>query len=58
MFRTVMKTLVLSALFAFAFTVATSFAQGCPGGGCGGKDKSDKDKKKETNQTVAPYVAL
>ena len=55
-----MKTLALTIAVVVAFTVSSSFAQTCPGGGCGGcgKKKDTSTNSTGTNSTAIVQVAL
>jgi hypothetical protein len=54
-----MKTLALTIAVVVAFTVSSSFAQSCPGGGCGGSKKKDTSTNSTgTNSTAIVQVAL
>ena len=52
-----MKTLALTIAVVVAFTVSSSFAQSCPGGGCG-KKKDTSTNSTGTNSTAIVQVAL
>jgi hypothetical protein len=46
-----MKKSIFFAAVLAAFSMSSVFAGSCPGGGCGDKDKGDKDETKDGEKT-------